>query len=52
MDLVGAEPAAGLEAWGGEGDLDRVVLVLLAQGEGAAGDGRGGLEKSGFQEYA
>jgi len=32
MDLVGAEPASRLEARGGEGDLDGVVLALLAQG--------------------
>ena len=52
MDLVGAEPASRLEARGREGDLDGVVLALLAQGEGAAGDDHGGLEKSGFHEHA
>ena len=52
MDLVGAEPAAGLKTRGGEGYLDGVVLALLAQGEGAAGDDHGGPKKSGFHEHA
>ena len=52
MDLGGAEPASRLEARRGEGDLDGVVLSLLAQGEGAAGDDHGGLQRSGFHEHA